>query len=501
MAITLRSSRLAAVVESTEGTLIAPTGTGDYMAMQDDFSMTPATESIENAELKSSIGKAKSIVGVENPTASFSHYLRASGTVGTAPDFAELLQASLGAESIISTERDTVSSSTTTVIKVDAGEGAEFERGDILMIKDGTNGYSLRPVHSVSTDDLTLGFQLSAAPASGVNLGRSVLYKPADSGHQTLSMWHYAGNGGLVQAMTGSRVTSMQMTANTGELLNMQYTLEGNAYYYNPVIIASADRYIDWTENGNTKAASITAKAYKSPDDLASALQTAMQAQSAGTITVTYSDSTGKYTIAYTGVGLFTLPWNTGANTANTVGDKIGFSTAADDTGAITYTSDNALTLSSPHTPALDSSDPLVVKNMECFLGDQTSNTCFGASTVSMTLATPSTKIKDICAESGIDSSLINSREVTLSIVALIDQYDVDKFERYRNNTESRFLFNFGTKSGGNWVVNKCGHVYLPSCVISNFSVDQVDGVAVMNLELKAFVDSSGNGEVYIAFV
>jgi len=77
--IQTRSSVLALVTESTEGTPVVPTLATQFVALQDDFSMEPSFDTLENAELKASIGTAKPIQGAENPSASLSHYLRASG--------------------------------------------------------------------------------------------------------------------------------------------------------------------------------------------------------------------------------------------------------------------------------------------------------------------------------------------------------------------------------------------------------------------------------------
>jgi len=139
--IVTRSSVLALKKEVTEGTPVKPTASTDYIAQQDDFTMEPSFDVLENAELKSSIAKSKSILGAENPSASLSHYLRGSGVAGQKPNYGFLLEACLGAVAAASTEYPTVSSSTVTTIKVNTGIGANFQRGQALLIKDPVNGY------------------------------------------------------------------------------------------------------------------------------------------------------------------------------------------------------------------------------------------------------------------------------------------------------------------------------------------------------------------------
>jgi hypothetical protein len=499
--ILTRSSVLALKKETTEGTPVLPTAATDYLALQDDFSASPSFNVLDNAELKASIGKAKSILGSEAPTASFSHYLRSSGTAGTAPNFGLLLEACFGSVVTASTEYDTVAGSTTTVVNVDVGEGTNFQRGQALLIKDGTNGYRIRSILSVSADALTLGFKVPVAPGTGVNLGKAVLYKPANTGHPSLTLWHYLGNGGAIQMLAGCRVTSISYAFTAGELINGSYSLEGIAFYFDPITVTSTDTKLDFTDDDGTWAATVTAKTYKDPHDLASAIQTAMLAANPlQTPTVTYDNLTGKFNIKTTGT-LLSLLWNTGSNTANTIGDKIGYSTASDDTGTAAttgYNSDNAVSYASPQTPSFDNADALAAKDNEVMLGDQVDYVCFEASSVTVDISTPKADKSSVCAVSGISGSIITSREVKISVSALLNQYDADKWKRFRSNSNAQFQYSFGEKSGGNWIAGKCGDIFIPTATITSLSIDDQDGQAQINLELTAYVDSSGNGEVYL---
>jgi hypothetical protein len=300
--------------------------------------------------------------------------------------------------------------------------------------------------------------------------------------------------------IAGARCTNMTTTFTAGQLVNSSFSFEGIGYYYNPITIDSDDIYIDWTDDDGTAAAAITAQVYKSPHEVASALQTAMNAQTTETITVTYDDSTGKYTIATSTSATFSLLWNTGTNTANTIGDAIGFSVAADDTGATTYTSDSAQDYSAAYTPSYDGQNPYVAKSNEFFISDGTESsvTCFPASEVVQTFDLAKTDILSICATSGKSGTIPTSRTVTVTASALLAQYDADKWDKYLNNTTVRIGYNFGTKSGGNWVAGKCGCIYMPTAVITDHSISDNDGLIQLDLEMQCFVDSNGNGEVYL---
>jgi hypothetical protein len=509
MAESTRKTRMAIVEESVENTLQAPSSGSDYLAVQDGLSLTPSFETLDNVELKGSIGKSKTILGNENPEGSIAHYLYSSGTEGVAPEMDLLIKGAFGAKSVASVEYDTVAASTAgsasaaAIIKVNTGEGASFERGEALLIKDSANGYSIRPIESISGDDLTLGFNLSAAPASGVNLGKAVLYKPSDDGHPTLSVWDYRGNGAAVQAMAGTRVSEMTIEGSAGEFVNCNFSLAGVSFYFDPIEIASTDTKLDFTDDDGTFVATVAVGFYKDPHDMAAAIEAAMNATaSTQTYSVDYLDASGKFKIVGTGTVL-SLLWNTGANAANTIGDKIGFSTAADDTGIAAttgYQSDSAIVLSSPQTPVLDGQDPLVAKSNSVFLGSFSDNVCFHPRSVNMSLANEVIDVPSICADSGIREKVVSSREVSVEISATLDAYEAAKFRRFRANEETSFMWAFGPKSGGNYVAGKSGCLYIPKGTISSFELTDEDGVVALSMTLSAYT-SSGEGEVFLSFV
>lgn len=504
MAIKSRNTVGALKKEVTIGTLIAPTTGTDFIPLQDgEFEMSPNFNTLENNELRGSIGSAKPILGLEEPEGSVSVFLKHSGVEGQAPQYDELLESAFGAKEVNATQYPTIAGSTTSAINVGVGIGANFSRGEALLIKDGTNGYSIRPVHSVAGDVLTLGFNLGTAPATGINLGKAVKYSVANSGHPAFSAWYYQGNGGAVEAMAGCQVTSMEMSVTAGEFVNCSYSFAGSKYHFDPIEITASTNKLDF-DDGSVRVATIPARFYRDPVELATAVTDAMNsAGSSDVFTVSYSHigaSAGKFTIATNGVSLDLL-WNTGANTANTIGTKLGFLVAADDTGATTYTSDNALTLTAPASPSYDAVDPLVAKHMEVLIGTATDTACAGISEFTFTLDNTIDNVTDICAESGVDEKLINQRTVSVDFTARLSSYDARMFTRFRANDEVRFMFAFGTKSGGNWQAGKSGCVYIPTATISSFQIQSQDNIVVINGTLSAFVDANGNGECYLNFL
>ena len=500
-----KSNVLAVMKETTPGTVVPPSGATDYVTLQPDFELVPGFEQLENEEIRASIGAAKPIQGLESPEGSFSHYLKHSGVEGAAPEMNYLCESAFGSTSSNATERVTDGSSTTSELSLATG-GTDFARGKAVLIKDGVNGYQIRPVHSVSGDDLTLGFNVATAPGTGIGAGKCVNFAPANSGHPTLSIHSYRGNGQAYEILAGAQVSELTIEAEAGQFVNMNFAFQGTKYYFDPIRITSTNKYIDVDDGGGEINVSIEEKYYRDPHELAQALEDAINAASGfgDVATVTYLDNdvtnAGKFTIESDG-GTFEILWNTGTNAANSIGTTLGFSVAADDTGATSYTSDSALSWAAPHTPSYDSTDPMAAKYMEVLLGDAADYLCFCAQSINISLANEVTDVLCICAESGVDQKKVTARAVTVQMSFLLDKHDADKFKRFRANEETRFAFNFGTKSGGNWEAGKSGCFYMPSAVISSYSLTDLDTLVGVDMELTGFVDSSGNGEVYLNFL
>jgi len=501
MALQTNASVMAVKKETTEGTPVVPASGADFVALQEGFSVAPNFDALEYAELTGSIGAAKNVKGLENPTFSFSHYIRGSGAVATQPDYGDYIENAMGAVAVRATERDTIVGSTVSAVNVNTGEGAEFVRGDAILVKHAANAWEIRNVLSVSGDVLTLAQNLANAPGTAVNLGRNVRYYPVNTGHPTHSVWVYRGNaaGGAVELVSGTRVTSMAIDVTAGDFVNATFDCEGIRYYYNPITLTT-NIYLDFDDGGGEENAVVAAKTYRDPYELADAIAAAMNALTGDTITVTYNDrgvNAGKFTIASDGAQLDLL-WNTGTNTANTLGTAIGFAVAADDTGALTYTSDNVVSKAAPYTPSFNAVNPLVAKDNQVIFGsDPTQTSCFKASTLSVTVANTKSNILSVCSESGVSGSVVSERAITVELTALLEDHQALEFKNFRANDTVLFTFNTGEKSGGNWVEGKTVNFHSPTMVIDSINLDDTDGLVTLSMTLTAFV-SSGLNEFFV---
>ncbi|MGV8130802.1 MAG: hypothetical protein ACP5N7_01740 [Candidatus Pacearchaeota archaeon] len=495
-----RNTVFAIKEEVTQNTLVVPTAATDFIPILDDISVTPAFDTIESTEIQASIGKTKSTKGFENPTANVSLYWKGSSVEGQAPNWGSLLQGLLGGKSTAAAEYDTIAGSTTSVIKVNVGEGASYEKGESLLIKDSVNNYSIRNIASILNDDITLAQNLSNAPASGVNLGKAILYKAANSGHPSLSMWDYRANGGLLQVMGGSRPVSLSASIEAGGAIQATFTCEGVEYFYDPMIVTASNKWLDVNEGGPEINVSITEKAYKDPYELASAIQTALDSACAATIVCNYDDSTRKFTITSNGA-TFQILFKTGIhgsdNTDTHIGTLLGYTDSADKTLALTYTSDNSVSFAASFTPSFDQTDINIAKDNQVLLGLGTEVSCFRASALTLNISNTHTKIGDICATSGRSSSLFTGRDVSVDVTFYLTTGQAKEFKRFRANDEVIFTFNFGKKSGGNWTPGTCWNIHIPTAVISSFEIADQDSLVICNMTLTAFV-KDGNPEIYI---
>lgn len=508
MAFASRSSIFAFVEEVTEGTPVDPSA-GDFTVVREGAQLTGAVNTVTSDELRNSLGASKAFVTSQAPTGSIPKYFKPSGTEGVAPDYGILIKACLGAEDVNGTEYTTNASSTAgtstvrAILKVTSAS-TNFQKGQAVLIKDGVNGYAVRNVwDGANATDLPLSFNLETAPASGVGLGKAVLYLPAASQPTfTAHMYQASSASAIHQMISGGRTTAMNIEFTANDLAAVTFEIGGVRYFVNPIEITASSRFIDFTDSVGTVAAELDQKVYSTPIDLAAEIASKMTAASVASagdvISCSWDNSTGKFTISSDGTVL-SLLWNTGANTANSAKTKLGFDNV-DDTSALTYTSDNAQSYDPPATPAYDSQPPQVVRDNMLQIGTFADYICAGGQALSISISTPKTDIPNWCAETGIDESVILTREVTISGTLKFKKHDVQKFYNLINNVDTQLAFVHGRKVAGNWVPGTVVSVFCPTCSVTSNTIADQDGYIVEQFEATAFVGDDLE-DVYINFL
>jgi hypothetical protein len=495
-----RASSFAIKEESTAGTYVPPSAGTDFVPLRPGNELSYEPENLESDELLNDIGAAKSFTGKEVVKGKHATYLRHSGVEGQEPEVGVLYESAMGDKAIMATDYPTVSSSTTSLIKVNTGIGATFVVGQPLLIKN-PSGYEMRNIASISGDDLTLNFQLTNAPASGVYLGKAITYIPAASGHPTFSTTKYIGGGHAKEVSAGNTVTDLSLKLEANAFGEVEFSYEGTKYYFNPITITSSNKYLDFTDDLGTYAVSVAEGVYKTPIALADALMVAMEAVNAQTYSVVYSSTTGKFTITSNSTLLSLLVF-TGTNAANGIAATLGFTVAANKTGAggtTGYTSENAQTYAAAYTPSYDSADAIVVKDAELFIGSLNDNVCICAQSVALKITKSVEDVDCICEETGVLEKIPTARTVELTVTAILKKYDVSLLDALLKNSDLSAMMNAGPKTGGNFIAGKCFNLYLPKCTVSNYKTTG-DSFVQADITLKGFVTSTQK-DIFLGFV
>jgi len=494
-----RASSYAVKKETTPGTYLPPASGADFVPLRPGNSTSYEPEVLESDELLNDIGAAKSSIGKEGTSGSHSAYLKHSGVEGVEPELGIMYESVMGSKKINTTEYDTVASSTATLVKVDTGEGATFVQGQALLVKNGS-GYEIRNIASISGDDLSLNFALTNVPGTGVNLGKAITYLPVATGHPVFSTTKYIGGGFAIVAAAGNTTTEVSITADANGFGEVEFSFSGTNYYFNPITITASSKFLDITDDSGTFAVSIAEKIYKTPMEIASAVEAALlAAASVEVYTVVFSSTTGKFTIASSTSSALSILWNTGTNAANNIGAKMGFLVAANDTGALTYASDNEQSYAAPYTPAYDASENIIIKGAQLFVGSQTDNLSLCAQTVSLTIAKEVVDVDCINEETGVLEKVPTSRSAEMQVTAVLKKHDVALLDALLQNSAVTAMLNVGPKSGGNWVPGKCANFFMQKATVSGYNPGG-DSFATVEFTLKGYVTTSEK-DIYINFV
>lgn len=494
-----RASLFGIKKETTPGEYAEPVLGSDVVALRPGNETAYEPQPLDNDELLNDIGAAKSSVGKEVVSGKHPAYLRHSGVEGQEPQLGPLYESILGSKYVVATEEVTIAGSTTTVLKLGVGLGANVRKGQALLIKDGVNSYSIRNAKSIDGDDVTLNFKLSNAPGTGIGLGKAIVYIPAAQGHPAFSTTKWLGNGFAKECSAGNTVTSYGLTAAANGYGEIEFAYQGTQYLFNPVKIDGTNKYLDLTDDGGTIAVSVTEKTYKTPIELADALQAALNSVSDETYTVSFDNVEGKFTIASSTSAVLSLLWNSGANAANSIGETLGFDVSADDTGAQTYTADSEQDYSCSITPTFDGGDLIVLKGAELFVGDQSDNVKLVTQEVGLTITKEVQDVDDMCEESGISEKIPTARVAEMTVTMALRKHDASLLDALLKNKGIGAMLNAGPKVGGNWVPGKCFNLYLESCTVSKYTTTG-DSFVQVSLGLKGFVTTTTK-DVYLNFV
>ncbi len=227
MALTVKNNtKVAVMIESTEGVYVAPAANTDYVqTLSDGTELTPAKELLEREIFNGSLGKSTPRTGTKSVSGALPVEFRAADTEGGATECDKLLRACLGSRRQVGDNTSTTGHSTT-VINMGAPDAAEYQVNDIVLVKQ-SGAYHVSPISAVGATSITLLIAAAAPFSDNVVVESFTSYRPADSGHPSLSISKYVEDARLEQA-TGCRVTSMSLeNFTTGQLASLNFGFEG----------------------------------------------------------------------------------------------------------------------------------------------------------------------------------------------------------------------------------------------------------------------------------
>lgn len=230
-----------------------------------------------------------------------------------------------------------------------AANNVRLHRGDdnhlqILKASDTTaEGTTSTDLSQVST--LLPQYTTALTPAASAAVKGHMIWNTTIGAAQICngSTWVSVGEAG-----GGSQISSITC----GEFINTNSAVYLHEREY--ITIDATNNLIDFQEGGGALLATVASAEYllDTPEHIAiltTAIKTALDTAGGLTYTVSYSQSTNKFTIA--GSSNFSLLFATGANIATDIAETIGF-TAADKTTATSHEADYAMT-DSANVPAL----------------------------------------------------------------------------------------------------------------------------------------------------
>jgi hypothetical protein len=214
-----QNRKVAIVLEVTEGVTPAITN-ADYIEPQDGFSTESTTEALERSLLSGNRKPKAPVFGAEESSVSIPVEAASSLTPGIAPKHAELLEA-FGFNKTVVSEKILLAGSTPNVLNLASTTGLAV--GQVVKVSQ-----QFRTIVSLITDtSVTLDYDLSIAPASGVKVRASTQYQISESVDKTVSVLHEISDT-VRETIRGCRVQTIGFeNASTGQIANWLFALVG----------------------------------------------------------------------------------------------------------------------------------------------------------------------------------------------------------------------------------------------------------------------------------
>ena len=536
--ISERTSLLAIVKKAYEGALTEPSAGSQYFETQSDFSgIQPNFQNVPDPAIKQDIMASGTIRSGEEPSTSFSHTMKGSGTPGIAPNFGTLFESSFGGKRGQTTETSIRTGNTASELVVNSSDIGKFAKGDLVRLYSSgldTETSELVAIESVDTaaNKLKLAYNLVSIPAdadvSKYKIGAFTTYTPLNVNLPVLDCWHYLeyGDAGY-ESMTDGRTTAITITCTAAEVINANFTIEGTAFDFNNVnfyrlnVVAGKNQLKLTPYKGSAAGTQQTvsvAAGRQSVVTIARRLQTAIRAitlagHDFSNVEVDYDDSINRFVFSYGSGGNNVTGFKFDPQTAlneETFFKQLGFT-------AVLAGTDNAskdqspqgdvttATYSSVVDPDYNETGAVVGLDQTLYIGhEKYNNVKIKSPTVSFNINTPKTLMKSFSTKSGNDGSTVNERTATMSVQAYLEHNDHRFFEPFKKDEPISFLYAGGKKvekdQADVWVGGETYGIYGSSAKINNHTLTKVNQAYAIDMEITCFSSGDGKGDIFCGF-
>lgn len=209
-----------------ETTAVAPASATDYVqVLEDGFEISPAKELVERNILSSSIGNPTPRAATKSVSGSLPVEFRAQGSEGGVPQYDLAIRSALGNRTRIRNRITTGSGHSSSVLNITDAD-KKIKKWDMLVILQ-AGQHHVCFASAVASGTVTIFPVAPFTPSNGVELAKTVTYKPANANHPVYTVNGYWGNEIREQAI-GNRSASYSLeNLTTGQIVTQSIGFEG----------------------------------------------------------------------------------------------------------------------------------------------------------------------------------------------------------------------------------------------------------------------------------
>jgi hypothetical protein len=219
----LRNTKMSIVEEVTEGAAVAESANGAFYFTADELGINIDKETIEDGSITGSMTKLAPFSGRYNEDLGFTVKLqmRGKGTLA-APEWGLFMKSIMGQQNA-NTDNAVKATPTPTTTVITANVPNDFDEGQLLKIND-----EVIRLDDISAEVLTMSPPLSTTPTALDDIFAGISWMLSSSAWPTFTAYvYFTSKTGRTRRCryVGCRATSMTLTMEVGQIIQMTYTV------------------------------------------------------------------------------------------------------------------------------------------------------------------------------------------------------------------------------------------------------------------------------------